>query len=342
MTLILPDTSSSVASDLRQLLGRAKVQNDFPTLTAYAVDASIYRMTPQAVVLVESEDDIDAVVRFSRSRGIPLTARAAGTNLTGSAIGSGIILDVSKMNRILEVNEQERWARVQPGIVLAELNRQLSGRQLLFGPDPSSGDMCKLGGMVANNSSGPHTLIYGAVKDNVRALRICLPSGAWLSAAPLGLQDPMLDQTLAAHPSLKPILDMVQQQRDLIDSKRPTVSKNSCGYNVFGLADGLKQGIFDLPKLFVGSEGTLGVMSETTLRLVPKPQGTLTALIHFRRLEDVGDAVPHLLSLRPSALEVMDANTLNLIGRAAHGIPADAAATLLAELDSHEGEDDLA
>ena len=201
--------------------------------------------------------------------------------------------------------------------------------------------MCKLGGMVANNSSGPHTLIYGAVKDNVQALRICLPSGAWLSAAPLGLQDPMLDQTLAAHPSLKPILDMVQQQRDLIDSKRPTVSKNSCGYNLFGLADGLKQGIFDLPKLFVGSEGTLGVMSETTLRLVPKPQGTLTALIHFRRLEDVGDAVPHLLSLRPSALEVMDANTLNLIGRAAHGIPADAAATLLAELDSHEGEADL-
>jgi FAD/FMN-containing dehydrogenase/Fe-S oxidoreductase len=341
MTLILPDTSASVASDLRQLLGRAKVQNDFPTLTAYAVDASIYRMTPQAVVLAESEDDIDAVVRFAGARGIPLTPRAAGTNLTGSAIGSGIILDVSKMNRILEVNEQERWARVQPGIVLAELNRQLSGRQLLFGPDPSSGDMCKLGGMVANNSSGPHTLIYGAVKDNVRALRVCLPSGAWLSAAPLGLQDQMLDQTLAAHPSLKPILDMVQQQRGLIDGKRPTVSKNSCGYNLFGLADGLKQGIFDLPKLFVGSEGTLGVMSEATLRLVRKPQGTLTALIHFRRLEDVGDAVPHLLSLRPSALEVMDANTLNLIGRAAHGIPADAAATLLAELDSHEGEDDL-
>ena len=111
------------------VLGSAKVQNDFPTLTAYAVDASIYRMTPQAVVLVESEDDIDRVVRFAVSRGIPLTPRAAGTNLTGSAIGSGIILDVSKMNRILEVNEQERWARVQPGIVLAELNRQLSRRQ---------------------------------------------------------------------------------------------------------------------------------------------------------------------------------------------------------------------
>ncbi|MBX3342127.1 MAG: FAD-binding oxidoreductase, partial [Nitrospira sp.] len=338
MTLILPNTSSAVASDLRHLLGHAKVQDDVPTLTAYAVDASIYRMTPKAVVLAEHEADIDAVVRFAVERGIPLTPRAAGTNLTGSAVGSGIILDVSKLNRILELNEEERWARVQPGIVLAELNKQLGRRNWLFGPDPSSGDMCKLGGMVANNSSGPHTLIYGSVKDNVQALRVCLPSGAWLSAAPMGLDDPALAQLLTAHPTLKPILDLVQRQRALIDSKKPTVSKNSCGYNLFGLADGLSQGLFDLPKLFVGSEGTLGVVSEATLRLVPKPQGTLTALIHFRRLEEVGEAVPHLLSLRPSALEVMDANTLNLIGRAAHGIPAEAAATLLAELDSSDGE----
>ena len=341
MTLILPNTSSAVASDLRHLLGHAKVQDDVPTLTAYAVDASIYRMTPKAVVLAEHEADIDAVIRFAVSRGIPLTPRAAGTNLTGSAVGAGIILDVSKMNRILELNEEERWARVQPGIVLAELNKQLGRRNLLFGPDPSSGDMCKLGGMVANNSSGPHTLIYGSVKDNVHALRVCLPSGSWLSAAPMGLNDPALDRTLAAHPTLKPILDLVQRQRALIDSKKPTVSKNSCGYNLFGLADGLNHGLFDLPKLFVGSEGTLGIVSEATLRLVPKPQGTLTALIHFRRLEEVGEAVPHLLGLCPSALEVMDANTLNLIGRAAHGIPADAAATLLAELDSSDGEADL-
>ncbi|MBA5871918.1 MAG: FAD-binding protein, partial [Nitrospira sp. CR2.1] len=341
MTLILPNTSSVVARDLRQLLGSAKVRDDVPTLTAYAVDASIYRMTPKAVVLAEHEADIDAVVRFAVERGIPLTPRAAGTNLTGSAVGSGIILDVSKMNRVLELNEQERWARVQPGIVLAELNKQLGRRNLLFGPDPSSGDMCKLGGMVANNSSGPHTLIYGSVKDNVQALRVCLPSGAWLSAAPIGLDDPALAQLVTAHPTLKSILDLVQRQRALIDSKKPTVSKNSCGYNLFGLADGLSQGLFDLPKLFVGSEGTLGIVSEATLRLVPKPQGTLTALIHFRRLEEVGEAVPHLLGLRPSALEVMDANTLNLIGRSAHGIPADAAATLLAELDSSEGEADL-
>ncbi|MBI3356952.1 MAG: FAD-binding oxidoreductase [Nitrospirae bacterium] len=132
-TLILPERSHAIAADLRGQLGSEKVKDDFPTLTAYAVDASIYRMVPKAVVLVESEDDIAKTVSYAITRGIPLTPRAAGTNLTGSAIGSGIILDVSRLNRILEVNPKEQWARVQPGVVLSELNKQLSRHGLLFG-----------------------------------------------------------------------------------------------------------------------------------------------------------------------------------------------------------------
>lgn len=341
MTLILPDASRAISRDLRRLLGPDLVKDDAPTKTAYAVDASIYRMEPQAVVLVESEDDIATTVTYAVQRGIPLTPRAAGTNLTGSAIGSGIILDVSHLNRILELNCEERWARVQPGIVLAELNNQLARDGLLFGPDPSSGDMCKLGGMVANNSAGPHTIRYGAVKDNVQALRVCLSSGEWLSARVYGLDDPQLAGLLGVHAPLKEVLSLLQEQAALITKKRPTVSKNSCGYNLFGLADGLVRGQFDLPKLFVGSEGTLGVVSEARLRLVNKPRATVTALIHFLRLEDVGEAVPKLLELKPSALEVMDANTLDLIGRAKHAIPSDAAATLLAEVDSDNGLDEL-
>ncbi|HSA62144.1 MAG TPA: FAD-binding oxidoreductase, partial [Nitrospiraceae bacterium] len=106
-TLILPERTHAIAADLRAQLGPEKVKDDFPTRTAYAVDASIYRMVPQAVVLVESEDDIATTVRYAVTRGIPLTPRAAGTNLTGSAIGSGIILDVSRLNRVLEVNREE-------------------------------------------------------------------------------------------------------------------------------------------------------------------------------------------------------------------------------------------
>ncbi len=340
-TLIQPTRSRAVANDLRTVLGSAKVKDDLPTITAYAVDASIYRIPPQAVVLVESEDDIATTIGYAVSRGIPLTPRAAGTNLTGSAIGSGIILDVSRLNRILEVNREERWARVQPGIVLAELNKQLSSRGLLFGPDPSSGDMCKLGGMIANNSSGPHTLRYGSVKDNVRSLRLCLTSSSWIDARAYALEDPALERLLTMVPPLRDVLVLTQAHADLIAAKRPTVSKNSCGYNLFGIADGLASGRFDLTKLFVGSEGTLGVVSEATLTLVEKPKATLTALIHFQSLEEVGEAVPRLLTLQPSALEVMDANTLNLIGRDKHGVPADAAATLLVELDADSPEIDL-
>ena len=340
-TLILPERSRAVASDLRAALGVGKVKDDYSTLTAYAVDASIYRMTPKAVVLVESEEDIATTVQYAVQQGIPLTPRAAGTNLTGSAVGSGIILDVSRLNRVLELNREERWARVQPGIVLAELNKQLGVQGLLFGPDPSSGDMCKLGGMLANNSSGPHTLRYGAVKDNVAALRVCLQSGEWLDAKAYGLDDPIFLNLLKEQKPLRELQSLLQDNAALIAQKRPTVSKNSCGYNLFGLADGFARGCFDLPKLFVGSEGTLGLFSEATIRLVEKPRATLTALIHFHRLEEVGDAVPKLLELNPSALEVMDANTLNLIGRAKHGIPAGAAATLLVELDADGVQTDL-
>jgi len=340
-SLIQPTKSRVVAKDLRALLGVEKVLDDGPALTAYAVDASIYRVPPQAVVLVESEDDIAATVSYAVSRGIPLTPRAAGTNLTGSAIGSGIILDVSRMNRILEVNRKERWARVQPGIVLAELNKQLSAQGLLFGPDPSSGDMCKLGGMIANNSSGPHTLRYGSVKDNIQSLRLCLTSSSWIEARSYALNDPALERLLTSVPALRDVLVLTQTHADLIAAKQPTVSKNSCGYNLFAVADGLAQGHFDLPKLFVGSEGTLGIVSEAKIMLAAKPAASLTALIHFQTLEEIGSAVPRLLTLHPSALEVMDANTLNLIGRGNHGIPDDAAATLLVELDADSLEVDL-
>ncbi len=341
MELLLPEKQRAVAADLRRLLGPDKVRDDFPSLTAYAVDASIYKIVPQAIVLVESEADIEGVMAYATRQGVPLTPRAAGTNLTGSAIGSGIILDVSRLNRILEVNREEKWARVQPGMVFAELNKQLASSGLLFGPDPSSGDMCKLGGMLANNSSGPHTLRYGSVKDNVLALRVCLQSTGWVQARSYDLADPALREVLMAHPQLRNLLELVQAQKGAIQARRPTVSKNSCGYNLFGLVDGLEQGRFDLPKLFVGSEGTLGVISEATLRLADRPKASATALIHFKHLEEVGEAVPHLLALAPSALEVMDRNTLNLIGRDKHGIPADAAATLLAEFDDDGSRRDI-
>ena len=337
MPLILPDKKSTLVQDLHRLLSLHQVKSDASTLKAYSVDASIYKLAPKVVVLPESEEDIDRIVDYAVRQGIPLTPRAAGTNLTGSAIGTGIILDVSRMNRILEVNATEKWARVQPGIVLAELNKQLLEHELMFGPDPSSGEMCKLGGMLANNSSGPHTLRYGSVKDNVLALRVRLPESGWLHAQSFEVGDPILSRIFTEHPTLQSLLHLVKEHEGLIRSRHPHVSKNSSGYNLFDMIDGVNLGVWDLPKLFIGSEGTLGTFSEATIRLVDRPKSTASALIHFRYLEEMGEAVPDLLRLMPSALEVMDANTLNLIGRDAYGIPQDSAATLLIEFD--QGED---
>ncbi len=339
MALLLPEKKSSLGADLAKRLGQDKVRWDWATLKAYSVDASIYKIPPQVVVLPETEEEIDVVMTYAVRAGVPLTPRAAGTNLTGSAVGSGIIVDISRMNRILEVNRDEQWARVQPGLVLSEFNKQLASSGLMYGPDPSSGDMCKLGGMLANNSAGPHTLRYGSVKDNVHTLRIRLLTDGWLDARAVDIGGAAHTSLLNQYASLQAVWEMLQQDQAVIRARRPKVSKNSSGYNVFDLVEGLERGVFDVPKLFIGSEGTLGIMSEAKVRLVKRPEATVTGLIHFQHLEGMGEAVPHLLELEPNALEVMDGNTLNLIGRDRHGIPVDAAATLLIEFDEGKGGD---
>ncbi|MDH4359912.1 MAG: FAD-binding oxidoreductase [Nitrospirota bacterium] len=339
MALLLPEKKSSLGADLAKRLDADKVRWDWATLKAYSVDASIYKIPPQVVVLPDTEEEIDVVMEYAVRVGVPLTPRAAGTNLTGSAIGSGIIVDISRMNRILAINREEQWARVQPGLVLSEFNKQLAPLGLMYGPDPSSGDMCKLGGMVANNSAGPHTLRYGSVKDNVHSLRVRLLKEGWLDAMAVDIGGAAYTSLLNQYASLQTVWALLKQDQAVIRAKRPKVSKNSSGYNVFDLVKGLERGVFDVPKLFVGSEGTLGIMSEATVKLVKRPDATVTGLIHFRHLEGMGEAVPHLLELEPNALEVMDGNTLDLIGRDRHGIPLDAAATLLIEFDEGDGTD---
>jgi FAD/FMN-containing dehydrogenase/Fe-S oxidoreductase len=322
-----------VVDELNRQLGAGKVLSDFPSKEAYAIDAGIYKIPPQAVVLLETKSDLETVLSYAQKTGIPLTPRSGGTNLTGSAIGQGIVLEFSRLNQILEIDTKGKWARVQPGITYAELNKRLEKAGLLFAPDPSSGDMCKLGGMLGTNAAGPHTLKYGSVKENVLSLEVLLADGRWFTVKPYRLDDPDNARLFQTHPLLKQILDLVRQNKKLIQTRRRHVSKNSSGYNLFDLADGLDRGIFDLPKLFIGSEGTLGLTLHATIKLVDRPHSVATGLIHFKRLEEIGPAVNLLLAQHPCALEVMDANTLDMIGRERFGIPPDAQAVLLVEFD---------
>jgi FAD/FMN-containing dehydrogenase/Fe-S oxidoreductase len=325
--------SDPLVTDLERLLGPQRVLSDFPTLTSYSIDAGIYKITPRAVVQVKESADLESVLTYARTHHVPLTGRSAGTNLTGNAIGEGIILEFSGLNKILEINPEERWVRVQPGMIYAELNKYLESFGLMFAPDPSSGEMCKIGGMLGNNAAGPHTLKYGATKDNVLSMEVYLADGKRLAVRSYDLNDPASKRLFTEHPQLQGILDLVRQNKSLIQSKKPRVTKNSSGYNLFALADGLDQGRFDLTKLFVGSEGTLGLTLEATLKLVTKPTRTATALIYFAYLKDVGAAVNQFLTLRPSAMEMMDTSAMDIVGRAKYQIPPEARALLLVEFD---------
>jgi FAD/FMN-containing dehydrogenase/Fe-S oxidoreductase len=329
---------NAIASDLSRLLGEEKVLSDFAALTAYAIDASIYKVTPQAVVLLSGPDDLESVLAYARSNGVPLTARSGGTNLTGNAVGKGIILEFSRMNRIIRFNPEERWVRVEPGINYAELNRSLAPSGLMFAPDPSSGEMCKLGGMLGNNAAGPHTLRYGSTKDNTLEMALLLAGGRRLKARPLPIESNEWKVLSGEHPELDRLIALLLPLRETIHSLRPRVSKNSSGYNVFDLADGLQKGVVDLPKLFVGSEGTLALTVEATLRLVPRPVRTATLLVYLREISEIADAVSLFLPLAPSALEMIDAHTIDLIGRERFGIPKEARALLLADLEEVPGE----
>ena len=338
----VPVPTHALAADLAHLLGPHKVLADHAALTAYAIDAGIYNIRPRAVALPESDQDVERLLALSRERRIPLTARSGGTNLTGNAIGDGIVADFSRLRRVLEINVRDRWARVEPGIVYAELNRACAAVGMKFAPDPSSGDMCKLGGMLANNSAGPRSLKYGSVKDNVVSLDVMLWDGTRLDAKVYRLGSPECEDLLLRVPPVARLHELIRAHRTAILARRLSVSKNSSGYNLVALAEGLERGVLDLPRLFIGSEGTLGLITAATIRLVPLPEATATGLFFFTRLADVAQAVTALRALRPSALELIDGHTLDLIGRARFDISEKTAAVLLVEFDESPVTDRLA
>lgn len=324
---------NNISSELRKLI-KSRVLDDFPAITSYSIDASIYKLKPKAIVLLESEDDLIKIIDYASKNKIPLTARAGGTNLTGNAVGEGIILDFSPMNKVISVDIDNKTSIVQPGIALHEYQRELGRYNLMYGPDPSSGDMCKLGGMFANNSAGPHTLKYGAVKTNVDELSVFLPNSKKILSKRYKLDSEEYLSLISEHPWVKEFTSLIKNNIDLILKKRSGVSKNSSGYNIMDIAQTLKdESVLDLNKLFIGSEGTLGLITEAKLPLYDTPFRTATMLIYFKNINEIGDAVKDILKTNPSALEIMDNNSLNLIGRNRFDIPYDAKSMLLVEFD---------
>ena len=292
---------------------RGDVRADELTRTLYRTDASIYEIEPLGVVLPRDDEDVAAAVEVAAAHGAAVLPRGGGTSLAGQTVGSAVHLDLSKhMNRILELNVEERWVRVQPGVVLDELNAYLKPHGLLFGPDVSTSSRANIGGMMGNNSCGAHSLIYGKTVDHVLETEVVLADGARAVFAPV-------DRDEAARRVERPgiegqvyrtVGELVAEHGDEIEAQYPKVMRRVSGYNLDEFVGGERP--FNLSKLMVGSEGTLGVVVEAKLNLVELPRHTGWVACHFEDLIESLQANIEALKTGPSAIELTDKLLLDL------------------------------
>jgi FAD/FMN-containing dehydrogenase len=271
---------------------------------AFSTASGILSELPRAVAVPEDADDAAALVRWAAKNRVPLVPRAAGTGMPGGNIGSGVVVDLMRgFRRVGEVDAGARRVRVEPGATLGELNAACESFGLHFPVDPSSGRRCSLGGMLANNSAGAHSVKYGATREWVRALEVVLADGSRAS----------LERGRAPeHPRLREILERIDRelrpQRGAVEAAWPRVRKNSSGYALRGYS---RSG--DAVDLLVGSEGTLALIVGATLELAPLPVARGLALLEFASLEAAGEAILALLPLRPATCEMLDRTFLELV-----------------------------
>ncbi len=291
---------------------------DNATRILYATDASAYREMPLAVAKPKSKEDIRRLVLFAGQHKIPLIPRGAGTSLAGQVVGQGIVVDVSMyMNRILEINAAQHWVRVQPGVVLDELNIELEKYGLFFGPETSTSNRCVIGGMVGNNSCGAHSLIYGSTREHTLELEAILSDGSKTVFRSLNLKEfenKQIGDSLEnrIYRNIAGILSLPANQEQIrAEYPDPVVKRRNTGYAIDLLLEtepfAGNQTPFNFCKLLAGSEGTLAFTTEIKLNLVPLPPRVKGLVcVHFKRLEDAFHANLIALKHKPGAVELMD------------------------------------
>jgi FAD/FMN-containing dehydrogenase/Fe-S oxidoreductase len=308
-----------------------EVRCDRLSRALYSTDASVYQIVPIGVVVPKNENDVVETVRICSRFEIPITARGGGTSQAGQAIGPGVVLDFSKyLNRIVEINATERWARVEPGCVLDDLNSALKSHGLQFAPDISTSNRATIGGMIANNSSGTHSLIHGKTIDHVLAMRVLLAEGNIIQAGPMSADQIESKCTLKNREGecYRMIRRLAKDHREEIERRFPKILRRVGGYNLDRFVQGRAGGVspllsaqqqgayasrspFNLAEMLVGSEGTLGITLEGTLRLIELPKAKALVVVHFHELLDALAATPGILAHQPSAIEVIDKYVLD-------------------------------
>lgn len=278
----------------------------------YSTDASIYQIEPIGVVIPKHKHDVATTLKLAAKHALPVLPRGGGTSLSGQTVGHAIHLDFSKdMNQILEFNGEEGWVRLQPGVVQDELNAYLRPKGFLLGPDTASSSRATLGGMMGNNSAGARSILYGKTIDHVLEMTVVLSDGEEAVFGPLGLKqlgDKMQGDRLENR-LYREIRALTEEHRNEILKGYPKLMRRVSGYNLDEL---VKDQPFHLGRLVVGSEGTLAVVTEAKVRIMPRPKATALDVVHFSSLVAAVEASQEILAFRPAAMELMDKMILDL------------------------------
>ena len=298
-------TTDALVADLR---GSVEGEIDVTPLrrAQYSTDASNYRVVPEVVVFPRSESDVVAVIRAAGRHDVPVTGRGGGTSCAGNAVGPGVVMDFSRhMNRIISIDPEAATATVEPGVVLSDLQKALEPYGLRFGPDPSTASRCTIGGMIGNNACGPHGLSYGRTADNVISMRWVDGDGRTFTAG-----------------AGREALDVVPGLADLVDDNLAVLrtefgrfGRQISGYSLEHL---LPENGRNLAAALVGTEGSCGVLTQATLRLVPRAPAPTLAVLGYPDMAAAADDVPNLLPFHPLALEGLDAKLIEVVRRS-HG-----------------------
>lgn len=300
-----------------------EVRTDAYSRILYSTDASIYQVQPHGVLIPQTVDDVQAAVELAAKYQVPVLGRTAGSSLAGQAVNEALIIDFTRhLDQILEINPEEKWVRVQPGIVLDALNEQLRPYGLKYGPDPASSNRAAMGGIVSNNSTGAHSILYGMTADHVLEMNVILNDGSTAHFAPLTEAEVALklkgngrDAQIA-----RAIHQLTQNpaHQAIIREGTPRHWRRCGGYNLDRFVpDGVtfqwpRDPRFNLAKLVCGAEGTLAIITDIKLNLVPRPTRSALAVVHFDSLFTALTAVPIILETGPTAVEVLDHYGLTL------------------------------
>jgi len=307
---MLDPPQGKIEADLLEVV-EGEVLTDAWSRGVYATDASVYQIEPELVVLPKHNADVRAAVEVARRHKLPILPRGGGTSLSGSTVGAAMVLDFSKhMSQMLELNVEERWARVQPGIVLANLNAELAPHGLHFAPDPATSTRCNVGGMIGNNSSGTRSILYGKTIDHVLEGNVLLADGTELHCGEISIDEfAARGQGLSREAQIYGAFrGIVNRNRADIDSRYPRVMRRVAGY---AMDEFSAEGPWNLAKIFTGSEGTLGVLLEAKINLEPLPDYTSLYVPHFDDILEAIRSVKPLLSVGPAALEILDDSVLS-------------------------------